>query len=231
MWYRFELRHNKTWVALVFSVTPPHSFWLLLLVTSKACDHGHETEKESDQSSFLPIHPHPHSLAAKRIAPTSDVEELSRIKANPAIMTDIQQLRRFLLAHFGNVSELVEEEQEGKEEELLMLKVEVDQHVATIDLMTMVSSRVCFTGCCCLSVWSAWQVVTCKNPALRKRIVSVLQMAQTTISTLSSSFRSESYTLAKPTATKADSDEDHITALKDQSMKEIDAGMVVKTEA
>jgi hypothetical protein len=42
------------------------------------------------------------------------------------------------------------------------------------------------------------QVVTCKNPALRKRIVSVLQMAQTTISSLASSFRSTSYTLEKP---------------------------------
>lgn len=121
---------------------------VLLQVTSKACDHGHETEKESDhQSSLLPPHPHPHSLAAKRTAPSSDSKDTSsRLKTNPAIMTDIQQLRRFLLAHFGNVSELVEEEQEGKEDELLMLKVEVDQHVATIDLMTMVCLRF-FSSC------------------------------------------------------------------------------------
>lgn len=53
-------------------------------------------------------------------------------------MTDIQLLRKFLIAHFGNVSELVTEELEGKEDELLMLRVEVDEHEATIDLMTMV---------------------------------------------------------------------------------------------
>ena len=61
------------------------------------------------------------------------------MKADPAVLTDIQLLRTFLLAHFGNVSELVTEELEGKEEELLLLRVEVDQHEATIDLMTMVS--------------------------------------------------------------------------------------------
>ncbi|KAJ9100469.1 hypothetical protein QFC21_003508 [Naganishia friedmannii] len=186
------------------------SNYATIKLTSKACDHGHETEKESYQSSILPTHPHPHSLAAKRTAPTSDSKESSsRIKANPAIMTDIQQLRRFLLAHFGNVSELVEEEQEGKEDELLMLKVEVDQHVATIDLMTM--------------------IVTCKNPALRKRIVSVLQMAQTTISTLSSSFRSTSYTLAKPETTKADLEKSHEGVMKNEVMT--DAGVAVKMEA
>jgi hypothetical protein len=54
-------------------------------------------------------------------------------------MADIQLLRKFLIAHFGNVSELVTEELEGKEDELLLLRVEVDEHEATIDLMTMVS--------------------------------------------------------------------------------------------
>lgn len=103
-------------------------------VTSKACDHGHEQET----SITAPADPHPHSLAAKRKAPSD--EKLGPIKASPAVLTDIQLLRQFLIAHFGNVSELVTEELEGKEEELLMLRVEVNQHEATIDLMTMVSS-------------------------------------------------------------------------------------------
>lgn len=104
---------------------------LAFAVTSKPCDHGH------DQDTHAPAHPHPHSLAAKRKAPSD--EKFGPIKANPAVLTDIQLLRMFLLAHFGNVSELVTEELEGKEEELLLLRVEVDQHEATIDLMTMVS--------------------------------------------------------------------------------------------
>ncbi|GHJ87105.1 hypothetical protein NliqN6_3507 [Naganishia liquefaciens] len=179
------------------------SNYATIKLTSKACDHGHE------QETHAPAHPHPHSLAAKRKAPSD--EKPGPIKADPAVLTDIQLLRTFLLAHFGNVSELVTEELEGKEEELLLLRVEVDQHEATIDLMTM--------------------VVTCKNPALRKRIVSVLQMAQTTISSLSSSFRSTTYTLenpAKPAATESDKDasaQDH----KDPASLGIES--TVKTEA
>jgi hypothetical protein len=73
--------------------------------------------------------------------------------------------------------------------------------------------------------------VTCKNPALRKRIVSVLQMAQTTISTLSSSFRSTSYALAKPETKTDDSGKDHEGAPTDEVMKEKDVGVPVKMEA
>lgn len=54
-----------------------------------------------------------------------------------------------------------------------------------------------------MSHGKGFQVVTCKNPALRKRIVSVLQMAQTTISSLSSSFRSISYELENEEQTPA----------------------------
>lgn len=73
--------------------------------------------------------------------------------------------------------------------------------------------------------------MTCKNPALRKRIVSVLQMAQTTISTLSSSFRSTSYTLAKPEMKTDDSGKDHESAPKAEVMNEKDVGVPVKMEA
>lgn len=103
------------------------------LVTSKACGHTHG----DGESVEVPSHPHPHSLAAKRKAVSTD-EKLPSAKTTPAIMTDIQLLRKFLIAHFGNVSELVTEELEGKEDELLLLRVEVDEHEATIDLMTMV---------------------------------------------------------------------------------------------
>ncbi|KAJ9113596.1 hypothetical protein QFC20_001948 [Naganishia adeliensis] len=161
-------------------------------------------------SVAAPSHPHPHSLAAKRKAVSSD-EKLPSAKTTPAIMTDIQLLRKFLIAHFGNVSELVTEELEGKEDELLMLRVEVDEHEATIDLMTM--------------------VVTCKNPALRKRIVSVLQMAQTTISSLASSFRSTSYSLEKPEKPQEKDTDTVAEGVKNEAnMEKTDVPATVKME-
>ena len=45
----------------------------------------------------------------------------------------------FLSAHFGPVEEPLMQEEEGREDELLVLKVDVDGVVAKVDLMTMVS--------------------------------------------------------------------------------------------
>jgi hypothetical protein len=44
-----------------------------------------------------------------------------------------------LLAHFGDVSVPLMQEKEGMEDELLVIRVDVDGVVARIDLMTMVS--------------------------------------------------------------------------------------------
>lgn len=50
----------------------------------------------------------------------------------------------FLEAHFGNVTEPKTEVPEGEEDDLLVMDVKVDDHVARIDLISMVS--VCVPG-------------------------------------------------------------------------------------
>lgn len=57
----------------------------------------------------------------------------------PELPSDIHRLRLFLLAHFGDVSIPLMQETEGKEDDLLVIRVEVDGVVARVDLMTMVS--------------------------------------------------------------------------------------------
>lgn len=59
--------------------------------------------------------------------------------ASATLADDIQRLRAFLSAHFGEVSDPELTEKPGKEDELLMIEVTVDDLVARIDLVTMVS--------------------------------------------------------------------------------------------
>lgn len=77
-------------------------------------------------------HPHPHAQQKSSLA------------------EDVKRLRTFLLAHFGNVSEPLMDEQAGKEDDLLVMEVEVDEKVARLDLVTMV----CFPSFffCCVSL-------------------------------------------------------------------------------
>ncbi len=56
--------------------------------------------------------------------------------------SDIERLRLFLIAHFGEVSVPLLEEIEGREDELLVMTVRLDELEAKIDLMTMVSGIV-----------------------------------------------------------------------------------------
>lgn len=130
--------------------------------------HSHSHAKSS--------HVHPHA--------SSDGEASS--------VTRIQRLAMFLEAHFGEVElhmpETTEEEPESQEDahQDPSLLVQLDDADAQINLVTLV---------CFFHVSSAYgssyyfaQAVTSSNETLKKRVEGVLDMALTTVSSLSESF-------------------------------------------
>ena len=83
-------------------------------------------------------HDHAHDHKLDTAAPKGVPEVFSSTSAS-RLTSDIHRLRLFLLAHFGDVSVPLMQEKEGMEDELLVIRVDVDGVVARIDLMTMVS--------------------------------------------------------------------------------------------
>jgi cleavage and polyadenylation specificity factor subunit 3 len=92
------------------------------VVTSRPHDHSDHSHSHHTSSPG----------AKKELSPSSDQTQ--------ALRTEIDRLRMFLSAHFGPVEEPLMQEEEGREDELLVLKVDVDGVVAKVDLMTMVST-------------------------------------------------------------------------------------------
>ena len=90
-------------------------------MTSRPHDHAHE---------------HEHDVQDKSLPTASSPDESTPAEELPS---DIHRLRLFLLAHFGDVSIPLMQETEGREDDLLVMRVEVDGTVARVDLMTMVS--------------------------------------------------------------------------------------------
>jgi hypothetical protein len=84
-------------------------------------------------------HDHDHEHKLDTAAPEGIPEAFSSTSAS-RLTSDIHRLRLFLLAHFGDVSVPLMQEKEGMEDELLVIRVDVDGVVARIDLMTMVST-------------------------------------------------------------------------------------------
>jgi len=110
-------------------------------------------------------------------------------------MTRIQRLGLFLEAHFGEVEyHMPDEEQETEEEELTShgepsFLIQLDDAEARINLLSMVrpslfisyiSPRLCHDA----------QTVDSSSEALRRRVEAVLEMAVSTVSSLSESFES-----------------------------------------
>jgi hypothetical protein len=79
-------------------------------------------------------HSHDHDQEAADQKAADDLQ----VKQSQELRNDIERLRLFLIAHFGDVTEPLLEEVEGREEELLVMTVKVDAQEAKIDLMTMV---------------------------------------------------------------------------------------------
>lgn len=116
--------------------------------------------------------------------------------ADAELLTDIARLRLFLVAHFGDVSEPLLEEVEGREDELLVMTVRLDETEAVVDLMTMVGLPL--SPAAVVTDIEVNKTVSCPNATFRRRVVSVLELAFSTITSLSKSF------VVKP-STKIDS--------------------------
>lgn len=103
------------------------------LVTSRTHDHAHETH-----------HPHSDTLELTPPAATNTGSSDTAAAASSSstrrqsLAQNVDRLCMFLAAHFGTVSEVLLDEVPGREDDLLMLHVNVDGLVASIDLMTMV---------------------------------------------------------------------------------------------
>ncbi|KAL6310461.1 beta-lactamase-like protein [Sparassis latifolia] len=123
---------------------------------------------QSPASVKLTTHPHTHARAPEHPHPHADVED------EGAAVTRIQRLAMFLEAHFGEVElhmpEETDEPEQGEDSHEPSLLVRLDEADAIINLVSM--------------------TVTSANDALRKRVESVLDMAVSTIASLSEAFTS-----------------------------------------
>lgn len=119
---------------------------------------------KSPASVKLTTQPHSHSHSHPHADPEGDAAGVIRIR----------RLALFLEAHFGEVELHVpddpeeEPEQGENDREASLLVVRLDEAIAQIDLLSL--------------------VVTSTNEALRKRVEAVLDMAVTTVSSLTESF-------------------------------------------
>jgi cleavage and polyadenylation specificity factor subunit 3 len=89
----------------------------------------------------------------------------------------------FLEAHFGDVTKPASIVPDGSEDDLLVMRVTVDNVVATVDLISMVSGRARSWG-----LSDNEQKVECESEELKARVEGVLEMALTTITPLSRLF-------------------------------------------
>ncbi|OCH95063.1 Metallo-hydrolase/oxidoreductase [Obba rivulosa] len=123
---------------------------------------------KSPASAKLTTSPHSHSHAPDHQHPHADVED-----ENADVMR-IQRLAMFLEAHFGEVElhmpEEMDEPEQGEDHPEPSLLVRLDEADAVINLLSM--------------------TVTSTSEALRKRVESVLDMAVSTVNSLSETFTS-----------------------------------------
>lgn len=98
-------------------------------------------------------HSHAHDIDVQ--SPIAEEEKQQR-----ELNSDIERLRLFLVAHFGEVSTPLLEEIEGREEELLVMTVRLDEQQAKIDLMTMVSAKLPSIRTILISTYDADGIVT-----------------------------------------------------------------------
>ena len=125
----------------------------LTIVTSNPHPHSH---------SHSHSHAHSHAVTNGENGDASDTE-------------DFERLRRFLTAHFGDVSMPSEDDDDA----LLVIDIKVDNLEARVDLITMVSKHVDITDP---------QRVESENEQLKKRVEAVLEMALATMTPLSLAF-------------------------------------------
>ncbi|KAM6502154.1 Beta-lactamase-like protein [Amanita muscaria] len=121
---------------------------------------------KSPASVKLTTHPHSHSHEERKIHPHGDQSD------GAATTKQLRGLALFFEAHFGEVElhmpETDTEESRTDEEAEPSLLVTVDDSIAEINLVSM--------------------MITCGNEALRKRVETVLDMAVTTVTSLTSAF-------------------------------------------
>jgi len=125
----------------------------LTTVTSNPHPHSH---------SHSHSHAHSHAVTNGENGDASDTE-------------DFERLRRFLTAHFGDVSMPSEEDDDA----LLVIDIQVDNLEARVDLITMVRNR---------DDKADPQRVESENELLKKRVEAVLEMALATMTPLSLAF-------------------------------------------
>lgn len=106
----------------------------------------------------------------------------------------IQRLIMFLEAHFGKVElhmpdETDEEHEQGENENEPWLVVRLDEADAQINLLTLVRDSL-YSVRVMVMIVELLQSVSSTNEALKKRVEAVLDMAVTTVSSLSESFTS-----------------------------------------
>lgn len=105
-------------------------------------------------------------------------------------MVRIQRLGMFLEAHFGDVEYHMPDEDMGVEQEgptsggEPSFLIQLDDAEARINLLSMVNSTL---GAFCLLIKYV-QTVDSSSDALRRRVEAVLEMAASTVSSLSESF-------------------------------------------
>jgi cleavage and polyadenylation specificity factor subunit 3 len=92
----------------------------------------------------------------------------------------------FLEAHFGDVSTPKTSVADGEEDELLIMDVKVDDHIARVDLISMVSDSRLWGTRALISLTQ--QKVESASEDLRIRVESVIEMALATMRPLSQAF-------------------------------------------
>lgn len=113
-------------------------------------------------------HSHSHSHALSHAVTNGENGDASDTE-------DFERLRRFLTAHFGDVSMPSEDDDDA----LLMIDIKVDNLEARVDLITMVRNR---------DDIADPQRVESENEQLKKRVEAVLEMALATMTPLSLAF-------------------------------------------
>jgi cleavage and polyadenylation specificity factor subunit 3 len=133
-------------------------------------------------------HSHNHDAVHRDNEDNQERGQANSSTSTRSLDNEISRLLIFLSAHFGPIAPPLTTEQPGKEDDLLVIDISVDGIVARVDLMTM--------------------VVTCSNVGLRKRVVGVLEMARSTMTSLARGFVSAGVPLKR----KAEEDETEVVA-------------------
>ncbi|ORY23435.1 Endoribonuclease YSH1 [Naematelia encephala] len=121
-------------------------------------------------------HSHSHSYSHSETTTTQSQSSTRQVLD----LSDFARLHMFLQAHFGDVSEPRTSVPEGDEDDLLVIKVNVDEVIARLDLISM--------------------RVECENTDLKRRVESVVEMALSTMQPLSRSFIGHGLDIAREQA-------------------------------